>query len=114
MKRVAVLFGVVLLFQFMIFAQVPAPDGKRPRVITVRGTGRVSLAPDQVRLSVQINVRGESASAAMTTASQRTREILNTLDSYGVNAKDIQTSRVGVSPIYDYEKRIQPPPIVGY
>jgi uncharacterized protein YggE len=31
-----------------------------------------------------------------------------------VNQKDIQTSRVGVSPIYDYEKRIQPPPIVGY
>ena len=114
MKRGAALLCFVVLCQFGTLGQVPAPDGKRPRTVTVRGTGTVSLAPDQVRLSVQVNVRGESASSAMTTASMRTREILDVLRSYGVDPKDIQTSRIGVSPIYDYEKRIQPPPIVGY
>jgi len=36
------------------------------------------------------------------------------LKAQGVEEKDIQTTRVTVSPVYDYEKRKQPPPIVGY
>ena len=36
------------------------------------------------------------------------------LKEYGVEEKDITTSRVGVTPVYDYEKRIQPPPIIAY
>jgi uncharacterized protein YggE len=63
---------------------------------------------------MQVTVRSESASSAMRTASQRTKEVLALLESHGVETKDIQTTRVAVSPVYDYEKRIQPPPIVGY
>jgi uncharacterized protein YggE len=65
-------------------------------------------------MSIQVSVRGESAAEAMKTASTRAQEVLTLLRSMGVDAKDIQTTRVAVSPIYDYEKRIQPPPIVGY
>jgi hypothetical protein len=86
----------------------------KPRTVSVRGSGSISVAPDQIRVNVQVNVRAESASGAMTTASRRTSEILDLLRSYNVDPKDIQTQRVTVAPVYDYEKRVQPPPIVGY
>lgn len=87
---------------------------KKSRTVSVRGEGMVATTPDQVRLSVQVGTRGESASAAMRSASAKTQEILTLLKSLGVDEKSIQTSRVNVSPTYDYSKQIQPPPIVGY
>lgn len=84
------------------------------RTVTVRGEGAVSIAPDQVRLNVQVNTRAESATAAMSQANTKTKDVLALLKNYGVDPKDIQTSRVSVSAILDYQKNIQPPPIVGY
>ncbi len=97
-----------------LFGQTPESKEQAPRTVTVHGTGTVKSVPDRVRINVQVNTRGESASAAMAEAGKRTRDILAQLKAYGVDEKDIQTSRVSVSAVYDYEKRIQPPPIVGY
>lgn len=97
----------------MVLSQEKMQQGSQ-RVVTVRGEGIVFAVPDQVRLSVQINTRAESATTAMGQASSKTRDVLALLKNYGVDAKDIQTSRVSVSPILDYQRNIQPPPIVGY
>ncbi len=50
----------------------------------------------------------------MRSASTKTQAVLSLLKGLGVEEKHIQTSRVNVSPIYDYSKQIQPPPILGY
>jgi len=84
------------------------------RTVTVRGTGVVSTAPDQVRLSMQVMTRSSSASAAMSEASGRTNEVLLKLQAHGVEVKDIQTRRISVNPEYDREKRTSPPTISGY
>lgn len=102
-------FGVVTMS-----AQEREHADAKQRTVTVRGLGTISTEPDIVRLGVQVNTRGESASAAMNSASARTREILTILKSYSIESKDIQTSRVSVAPILDYQRNIQPPPIVGY
>lgn len=70
--------------------------------------------PDQIRLNVQVNTRAESASEAMTQASKKTSDILSVLKNYGIDLKDIQTTRVTVSAILDYQRNIQPPPVIGY
>ena len=114
MRYVAVVFSLIFSLTSHGFAQVPEQRPPRPNTVTVRGTGMVSAEPDRIRLSIQVSVRGESASTAMTTASQRTKQVLDLLMAQGVEAKDIQTTRVSVSPVYDHEKRVQPPPIVGY
>jgi uncharacterized protein YggE len=112
------LFALVLILLVAVTMGVAQQQreapGPRPRTVTVRGTGTTTAEPDRIRLSMQVMVRGESASSAMTTASQRTREVLDLLLAHGVTGKDIQTTRVAVTPVYDYEKRVQPPPIVGY
>jgi uncharacterized protein len=90
-------------------------EKKEPmRSISVRGEGMVSTSPDQVRLSVSVNTQGQTPSGAMRSASGKTAEILSLLKSLGIEERNIQTSRVNVSPTYDYSKQIQPPPIVGY
>lgn len=109
-----VVLSCLLLVALSAFGQMPEPERGKPRTVTVRGTGTIAVTPDQLRMSIQVSVRGESASAALTTASQRTNDVLGILNSFGVKERDIQTTRVGVSPIYDYEKRPQPPPIIGY
>lgn len=95
------------------FAQ-QSDSKEKMRTISVRGEGMIATAPDQIRLSVSVNTQGQTASAAMRSASGKTQEILALLKSLGVDEKNIQTSRVNVSPIYDYSKQIQPPPIIGY
>ena len=108
-----VALAILIVSAAPVNAQTDAKESKT-RTVSVRGVGSVKSVPDQLRLSVQINARTESASSAMTQASAKTRQILEVLKSYGVDEKDIQTSRVTVSPILDYQRNIQPPPIVGY
>jgi uncharacterized protein len=84
------------------------------RTVQVQGLGKLMTTPDQIRLNVQVNTRGESASEAMTQASKKTSDVLVILKGYGIDPKDIQTSRVTVSAILDYQRNIQPPPIIGY
>ncbi|MEK9137055.1 MAG: SIMPL domain-containing protein [Bacteroidota bacterium] len=93
-------------------AQQEKPEAAR--TVTVQGLGKLMTVPDQVRLNVQVNTRAETATEAMTQASKKTNDILAILKGYGVDPKDIQTSRVTVSAILDYQRNIQPPPIVGY
>jgi uncharacterized protein len=109
MKKI---LSLILLPAAIGFAQTPAPD--HARVIQVHGVGTVSTVPDQVRLMVQVNARESTASGAMQSASTKTHDVVALLSAYGVNKEDVQTSRVTVNPVLDYEKKIQPPPIVGY
>lgn len=114
MKILPVVPALVMLCVCTVDAQQSMEKDSKPRTVSVQGQGKVTATPDQVRITVQVNTRGESASSAMNMASGRTREILGLLKNLGVSDKDIQTSRVTVTAILDYEKRIQPPPIVGY
>ncbi len=102
----------LLMCATTVFAQQDKPTGAR--TINVQGLGKLSTVPDQVRLNVQVNTRAESASEAMKQASAKTAEVLTLLKGYGIDPKDIQTSRVTVSAILDYQRNIQPPPIIGY
>ncbi|MDH3252771.1 MAG: SIMPL domain-containing protein [Ignavibacteria bacterium] len=106
--------SIVLMMSMIMTAGACAQAPNEARTIHVHGIGVVTTPPDQVRLTVQVNTRESSASAAMRAASSRSRDILALLGSYGVNTKDIQTTRVTVTPVFDYEKRIQPAPIIGY
>ena len=95
-------------------AQQAETKDAQPRTVTVRGMGTLTTTPDQVRLGVQVHTRGESAADAMAAANAKTRAVLAILKAEGVDGKDIQTSRSTVSPVLDYQRNIQPPPIIGY
>ena len=69
--------------------------------ITVTGTGTVTGTPNQLVLSMGVQVNGGTVSSALSQASQAVRRVTAALRSDGVAAADIQTSNFQISPSYD-------------
>jgi uncharacterized protein YggE len=114
MKRV-LLFVVALVSLGVHDAVSQAVKNEPQRTIRVHGVGKVRAVPDQLRLSIQVNVpRAETAVEALSRNNQLTAQLLALLKRFGISEADIQTTRVSINPIYDYDKRMSPPPIIGY
>lgn len=74
---------------------------KDPRTINVVGTGEVRGTPDVLDLTVGVSTRAKSAGEALTHNSELTRKVVGVLRDAGVDAKDIQTADLSISPVYD-------------
>lgn len=74
----------------------PQRDGR----ITVTGNGTVTGVPNQLSLSLTVQVSSYSVSSALSQANQATRAVTAALTSRGVARRDIQTSGLNISPNY--------------
>ncbi|HEV2450601.1 MAG TPA: SIMPL domain-containing protein [Streptosporangiaceae bacterium] len=68
--------------------------------VTVTGTGTVSGTPNQLMLSMGVQVSGPSVSSALGQANQAVRRVTAALRARGVAPADIQTSDLYVQPNY--------------
>jgi uncharacterized protein len=68
--------------------------------ITVTGNGTVTGVPNQLSLSLSVQVNGYSVSSALSQANQAVRAVTAALTGRGVPASDIQTSDLNISPNY--------------
>lgn len=68
--------------------------------ITVTGTGTVTGTPNQLVLSMGVQVNGSSVSAALAQANQATDRVTAALQERGVATADIQTSGLSIYPSY--------------
>jgi len=75
--------------------------------ITVTGSGSVTGTPDQLVLSMGVQVKAASVSSALSQANQATTRVIAALTKDGVVASDIQTAGLSISP--DYRGRGQAP-----
>lgn len=73
---------------------------QHPGRITVTGNGTVTGVPNQLSLSLSVQINGFSVSSALSQASQDTRAVRAALTRRGVAAADIQTSDLNISPNY--------------
>lgn len=80
--------------------------GNAKRVITVRGTGLVEGTPDVLELMVGVDTRGKSAGEALAENSKLTVQVLQVLSEAGVGDKDVQTSDLSISPVYDDDHEV--------
>jgi uncharacterized protein YggE len=76
---------------------------EEPRTITVSATGDVRGIPDVMELTIGVQSREESAGEALLRNSERAAKVIQVLRDAGVDEKDIQTSSLYVSPVYDDE-----------
>jgi uncharacterized protein len=74
---------------------------REPRVITVHATGLVSGTPDVFEVALGVDTRAKSAADALAENSKLTIGVLAVLSDAGVADKDVQTSRLSISPVYD-------------
>ena len=68
--------------------------------ITVTGTGTVTGTPNQLLLSIGVQVNAASVGSALQEADQVVTRVTGTLRSRGVAASDIQTSDLSIQPNY--------------
>ena len=74
---------------------------KSPRTIDVVGTGQVRGTPDVLGLSLGVSTRAHSAGEALSHNSELTHKVIAVLRLAGVDEKDVQTSDLSISPVYD-------------
>lgn len=81
-----------------------------PARITVSGTGTVTGTPNQLMLSMGVQVNGGSVSSALAQANQAVSSVTAALRQRGVTAADIQTSGLSIYPNYQGTSQVP----VGY
>jgi uncharacterized protein YggE len=81
-----------------------APTG--PARITVTGVGTVTGTPDQLVLSMGVQVNGASVSSALDEANHAVSQVTAALTQRGVAAADIQTSGLAIWPNYQANSQV--------
>ena len=102
-----------LLIAFAVLAGAVAAE-ERPREIIVTGEGVVAGEPDMAVVTIGVSRDARLAGEAMAATSEAAAEVLKTVSEAGVEARDVQTSSVSLSPIWDRQKRDSPPRVAGY
>ena len=76
-------------------------ENNKISVITVRGEGDIRVSPDEARVRIGILRQAATAQLARDQANNTlANDILAAVTKVGVAAKDIQTSRLTLSPVY--------------
>ena len=114
----ALLVAMALLPAPFLSAPVFAQDAPAPGRLSVSGEGRVAAAPDMATVSLAVSRETETASEALRATSEAMAEVLAALREAGLEERDVQTTDVSLSPVYERDSSIRPererPTIVGY
>ena len=92
------------------------------RTITVQGSASASVTPDIASITVGAETRGPTAIEAVAANNKALAGLMELLKQHGIEARDIQTSGLNLSPVYDRLVKTQaeqdpdkaPPKIIGY
>jgi uncharacterized protein YggE len=83
----------------LLLAQRPEPQ--QPPVLVVNGTSEVLAVPDEAIIRLGIVRQAATADMAQQQANTVANDILKAIGGVGVPAKDIQTARLILSPVYN-------------
>ena len=89
-------------------ARSDADGDKDSPSIFVSGAGRVSVEADLAILTLGIEVRDDSVSAAHQRAATAMTAVSNAVRRTGVEERDIQTQRFSIEPVYRWEEVLIP------
>lgn len=94
-------------------AALRAGEAEPEARLSVSGHGSVAVAPDMATVSVGVEHQAPGAREAMGRVSGAVAAVLARLEAAGVEARDMQTSGLGLSPVHDYGDN-GPPRLVGF
>ena len=119
LKKPAKIFISTLFLMLALSVHQGFADDKAPSIISLGGTGSVSVAPDMAIISFGVVKEAKTAREALDANNKAMASILKAMKENGIEKKDLQTSGFNIQPRYHYPKRKsdgqQPPPkITGY
>jgi uncharacterized protein YggE len=95
-------------------AAAPGDPAKPEHTISVGGSGKVTVTPDIATVRLGVLVQRPTAKAAREDAAAAMTGLVDALRKLGIADKDIATSLVSLSPVYDYSNTGAAPKITGY
>lgn len=90
-----------------------AAGGQIP-MLTVSGTGTVTVAPDQAVVNLTVVTMAATAQAAQEENARHTNAAIEALLKVGLARESIQTSGYSIWPEYNYNEKREKPEIIGY
>jgi uncharacterized protein YggE len=89
-------------------------SGTPEHTLTVSGTGQVSVAPDIADVMLGMSVQKPTVKEARATAATSMTAVIAAVKKTGVADKDIVTTNLSLTPVYDYSANGSAPRLVGY
>ncbi len=103
----------LLMAALLVAPMASAEDDKRR--ITVTGKGEVKAVPDIAVMSIGVETEAKAPSDALAENASRMTAVMAKLKDAGIAEKDMQTSQLGIWPVYtDRSASNTPPKISGY
>jgi uncharacterized protein len=93
--------------------QAADTTGTPEHVVTVAGTGEVSVSPDVADVVVGVMVQKPTVTEAQSAAATAMTAVIAAIKKDGVDARDIVTVNVSLTPVYDYSSSGSAPRLVG-
>lgn len=91
----------LLICALLTLAPAAAWSEDLARVLTVTGTGEVARAPDMSVIRVGVVAQDKSASTALSRTSEAMVRMQQRLAEQGIEARDIQTTQLSLTPVYE-------------
>ena len=102
-----VLAGVTAPRQYAV-PIAAASDTTPEHTISVGGTGKVTVTPDMATVSLGVAIERPTAKAAREAAAVAMTNVVAAIKKLGIDDKDIQTTTVSLSPVYNYPQNGAP------
>ena len=80
-------------------AQAPSAERQMPRMISVRGTGRVAVKPDTAVVRLGAEMRAPTVAEATADVARRSSTVIDRVKSLGVAERDIATVAYSIEPV---------------
>ncbi len=115
MRTTTMVIGTLLALAAPLAAQTPSPEDVVP-ILSVQGTGEARVAPDEATVRLGVVAQAPTARAAQEQVNKAANAVLEAIRALKIEAKDIQTSDLSLSPLYSQGRgeEQQAPRITGY
>jgi uncharacterized protein YggE len=104
------LWATTLLLAAMLTIPMPTrsqPESMEARRINVSGEAEIRVAPDEVNLTLGVEILARELLNAKDQADARMERALNLIDGYGIPANRVQTDHVSIQPRRDIDGGIE-------
>lgn len=106
--------ALLLLIPFLTAIAPAQADSGMLRSISVTGTAREEIAPDQAILSGQVISRAKQLASAKTANDKMAERVLAVAKQFDIPQQDVSASNVYISPEYNYNNTAKKQELVGY
>ena len=95
----------IAMAAMLIMSVAGAQEIKPVPQVNVSGEGKVKVIPDQAFISISVESKGTKAADVKKLNDELTEKVIKAIRQSNLPKEDVQTRRVSLNPVYDYEKK---------